>query len=90
MKGINWDALPQTFQDAVIMTRALGIWYLWINSLYIIQDDEEDLRWESGKMHIIYQGGYLIFVAFSSAGSDGGLFHDVPSEFSLRDWDLNG
>jgi Heterokaryon incompatibility protein (HET) len=89
-KGINWDELPRTFQDAVVMTRALGIRYLWIDSLCIVQDDEEDWRRESGKMHIIYQGGYLTLAASSSADPDGGLFRDVPSEYSLRDWDLNG
>lgn len=41
-KGINWDELPRTFQDAVVMTRALGIRYLWIDSLCTVQDDEED------------------------------------------------
>ncbi|RYP49337.1 hypothetical protein DL768_004962 [Monosporascus sp. mg162] len=89
-KGINWDELPRTFQDAVVMTRALGIRYLWIDSLCIIQDDEEDWRRESAKMHIIYQGGYLTLAASSSAGPDGGLFRDVPPEYTLRDWDLNG
>jgi len=89
-KGINWDELPRTFQDAVVMTRTLGIRYLWIDSLCIVQDDEEDWRRESGKMHVIYQGGYLTLAASSSAGPDGGLFRDVLSEYRLRDWDLNG
>lgn len=41
-------------------------------------------------MHITYQGGYLTLAASSSAGPDDGLFRDVPSEYSLRNWDLNG
>jgi len=37
--GIKYDDLPQTFQDAVIVTKELGLRYLWIDSLCIIQDD---------------------------------------------------
>lgn len=38
-RGIEWEELPKTFKDAVLVTRALGIQYLWIDSLCIIQDD---------------------------------------------------
>lgn len=38
-RGIEWEELPKTFKDAVIVTRALGVRYLWIDSLCIIQDD---------------------------------------------------
>lgn len=37
--GIAWHSLPKTHQDAVTITRALGLQYLWIDSLCIIQDD---------------------------------------------------
>lgn len=36
---IEWNSLPQTFKDAVLVTRALEVPYLWIDSLCIIQDD---------------------------------------------------
>jgi Heterokaryon incompatibility protein (HET) len=38
--GIEWSLLPKTFQDAVQLTRALGMEYLWIDSLCIVQDNE--------------------------------------------------
>lgn len=38
-RGIDWEALPKTLKDAVKVTRALGVDYLWIDSLCIIQDD---------------------------------------------------
>ncbi|KLU90403.1 hypothetical protein MAPG_10257 [Magnaporthiopsis poae ATCC 64411] len=87
---ISWDQLPRTFQDAVAMTRALDVRYLWIDSLCIVQDDAKDWQRESAKMHLTYRGAYLTLAASSSAGPGGGLFRDVPSEYSLRDWDLNG
>lgn len=36
---IPWDCLSKTFQDAIEITQALGIPYLWIDSLCIVQDD---------------------------------------------------
>lgn len=38
-RGIGWGKLPKTFKDAIQVTRALGVRYLWIDSLCIIQDD---------------------------------------------------
>lgn len=37
--SIKWEELPKTFKDAIYVTRALGVQYLWIDSLCIIQDD---------------------------------------------------
>jgi hypothetical protein len=39
LQGIRFDILPKTFQDAISITRILGIEYIWIDSLCIIQDD---------------------------------------------------
>ena len=42
VKEIKWSSLPRTFQDAVMVSHGLGISYLWIDSLCIVQDDEVD------------------------------------------------
>jgi uncharacterized Fe-S radical SAM superfamily protein PflX len=35
--SIGWGNLPRTFQDAVTVTRELGVRFLWIDSICIIQ-----------------------------------------------------
>lgn len=40
----------QTFQDAIRITRHIGLRYLWIDSLCILQDDEDDWARESARM----------------------------------------
>jgi hypothetical protein len=40
--GFDFARLPKTFQDAIDVARGLNITYLWIDSLYIVQDDDED------------------------------------------------
>lgn len=32
-KGISWASLPKTFQDAILVTRALDIQYIWMGSI---------------------------------------------------------
>ncbi|KAK1707868.1 hypothetical protein BDP67DRAFT_581527 [Colletotrichum lupini] len=49
-EGIITATMPQTFQDAVTMTRKLGIRYLWIDALCIVQDDIADWSREASTM----------------------------------------
>lgn len=76
-KGIHWSELPPTFVDAIEVTRLLGINYLWIDSLCIIQDDVEDWAKESAKMVDIYQHAVLTISADGGINSQAGLFHTV-------------
>ena len=64
---LRQDLLPQTFSDAIITTPNLGIEYLWIDGLCIVQDDEEDKAKEINSMWSIYKNATLKFLA---AGSD--------------------
>jgi hypothetical protein len=54
MERVSFESLCKTFQDAVKVTRALGYSYLWIDSLCIVQDDEDDWRKESALMKEVY------------------------------------
>lgn len=58
-KGIPLDSMPKTFQDAVTTTRKLGIRYLWIDALCIIQDLVQDWEEQSALMGEIYAGSSL-------------------------------
>jgi hypothetical protein len=49
-QGMDVANFPKTFRDAINITRALGVPYLWIDSLCIIQDDQEDWKQESRLM----------------------------------------
>lgn len=74
MHQIPTAALSRTFTDAIRVTRALGIRYLWIDSLCIVQDDDADWKAEAVKMAGVYQGSYFTVAATSSPNGDGGLF----------------
>ncbi len=51
--------LPKNFADAIQIARDLGFSYLWIDSLCIIQDSDDDMKREIAKMGSIYAGACL-------------------------------
>ncbi|KAH8647025.1 heterokaryon incompatibility protein-domain-containing protein [Tricladium varicosporioides] len=72
-KRIDLDKLPKTFQDAVTVTRGLGIQYLWIDSLCIIQKDVDDWKIESKKMETVFGSAYCTIAASSAKASTEGF-----------------
>ncbi|KAI0432429.1 heterokaryon incompatibility protein-domain-containing protein [Xylaria sp. FL1042] len=72
--GIRLDSLPQTFRDAIFMTRLLECQYLWIDSLCIIQDSREDWALEATRMADVYGNARVTIAAVMSENSNGGLF----------------
>jgi hypothetical protein len=69
--------LPQTFKDAIWITRRLGYQYIWIDSLCIIQDSAEDWEAESKKMAAIYQNATATISADAADGDHQGIFAGV-------------
>ncbi|KAH0537836.1 hypothetical protein FGG08_005449 [Glutinoglossum americanum] len=58
-EGIALCSMPQTFQDAIEVTRRLGIRYLWIDALCIMQDSSQDWQKQSAVMGQIYMDAWL-------------------------------
>lgn len=71
--GIAFSELNQTFQDAVLVTRALGLRYIWIDSLCIIQHSVGDWERESSLMGSVYSGGTINIAADGAEDGDQGF-----------------
>lgn len=74
--GIPLSSLTRTFREAIEISKYLGIGYIWIDSLCIIQDSEEDWKWESALMADVY-GQCTVNIAATAAtdGNDGCFFN---------------
>lgn len=88
-RGLDIGTLPKTFQDAITVTRELGKKYLWIDSLCIVQydDDLEDWRMESGRMGNIFGNAYVTIAATSARNATQGFLErprlrDPDSQFA--------
>ncbi|CAI6326746.1 unnamed protein product [Periconia digitata] len=71
--GITVADMPATYQDAVKLTRELGLRYLWLDSLCICQDDAADWERESSKMLSIYSNAYLTVSAARAKNTSEGF-----------------
>jgi hypothetical protein len=65
--------LPNTIVDAIYTCTKIGHRYLWIDSLCIIQDDEDDAVEQIARMSDIYSGAFLTIIAAWGDNSDSGL-----------------
>jgi hypothetical protein len=63
IQGMKLIELPEVFQDAISMTRGLGLRYLWIDAVCIIQGEDGDFATESKKMEDVYSGAYCVLAA---------------------------
>ncbi|KAF1954419.1 HET-domain-containing protein [Byssothecium circinans] len=80
--ALPYTELPQNFRDAITITQELGVRYLWIDSLCIIQDSKQDWASESALMGIVYRDSTVTISAMASANSSSGILNS--QEPSLR------
>jgi len=86
------DQLTPTFTQAISFCEKLGIRYIWIDSLCIVQDSYEDWLTESNRMWQVYSNSYCNLAATASTDGHGGLFRqrDPDSLFQCKvhvEWD---
>lgn len=65
-REIPFEYCPETFRDAIKFVRTIGLRYLWIDALCIIQDDQLDWEKESVKMYEVYSRAHLTIVPLKS------------------------
>jgi heterokaryon incompatibility protein (HET) len=68
---IPLEILPSTFREAIHVARKLGVRFIWIDSLCIIQDSKDDWKHESSLMGKIYE---CCYVNLSAITARDGLF----------------
>ena len=69
--------LPQTIQDAILITEGLGLSYLWVDSICIVQDDKIEWTVEAAKMADIYSNAHIVLAATATHDANDG-FRNVP------------
>ncbi|KAK8029780.1 hypothetical protein PG993_011071 [Apiospora rasikravindrae] len=75
-KSIPFDQMPATLQHAVVVTRALGVRYIWIDSICILQGKDGDFNEEASRMEDVFSGAYVVLAASRATGMHGGFLHD--------------
>lgn len=71
--GFSSGILAQSIKDAIEVTRKLGIRYLWVDALCIIQDSSEDKAKEIDGMGQIFSDATLTIAAANSSSAHAGF-----------------
>ncbi|KAL6827918.1 heterokaryon incompatibility domain-containing protein [Trichoderma camerunense] len=90
--GMPIAYLPRMMQDVVLVLRRLGIEYIWIDCLCIIQDDKDDWKREAALMASIYTNAELTVAASWCDQPDQNLFrdHSTPQEVCVDVAQIDG
>lgn len=67
------NLVPKTIQDTIDLVHRLGSRYLWVDSLCLVQDDEEDMAEGISMMDAIYEGAILTVIAATGNDANAGL-----------------
>ncbi|KAI1329207.1 heterokaryon incompatibility protein-domain-containing protein [Xylariaceae sp. FL0255] len=92
LRSIPWAKLGATFHHAILIASHFDIRYLWIDSLCIIQDDDDDWAEQAAQMANIYENAYFtIACEYLPEGSpEDGCFLVRNSIRELPAWNLDG
>jgi hypothetical protein len=71
LKEVPRSALQNVYSDAIAFSRRLGVRYIWIDTMCIIQDDANDWEIESTKMGLYYGQCWVCIAATSARNHDG-------------------
>ncbi|KAK3990487.1 heterokaryon incompatibility protein-domain-containing protein [Cladorrhinum sp. PSN332] len=90
--GQIWDLLPTTIQDSIMLVRKLGLRYLWVDALCLLQNDLKDLEHGVSVMDQIYEQSWLTVVAAHGHDANAGLpgveigtrFEQVPDSCEVK------
>ncbi|KAK5655180.1 hypothetical protein OQA88_6079 [Cercophora sp. LCS_1] len=72
--------LPRTIRDAITLCSRLGIKYLWVDSLCIIQDDFESQQEQLRAMGSVYGKAYFTIAALHSEHANAGIYRVGPTD----------
>ncbi|KAK3325982.1 heterokaryon incompatibility protein-domain-containing protein [Apodospora peruviana] len=76
-QGIDYRQLPKAIQDAITTTQAIGLQYLWVDALCIVQDDPVLMASEIAQMCQIYQTAHVTISAARSSACTQGFLDDI-------------
>ena len=84
--GLEDFLIPRTLMDAVYLVKCIGMQYLWVDSLCIVQDDDNDRQQQLTIMDSIFSGAKLLVVAATGSDANAGLpgIGSTPRRISQR------
>ncbi|KAK0215957.1 heterokaryon incompatibility protein-domain-containing protein [Armillaria nabsnona] len=83
-EAIPLQNIPKTISDAITVTRKLGLRFLWVDALCILQDSREDKAQEIAQMRRIFHDAYVTIIAACAHKVSDGFLHD--RRVTMAEW----
>ena len=76
LDGVSLEEFPKTIQDAIEVTRRLGVRFIWVDSLCMFQDSKGSPSWldEALQMDKVYAHSYATIAATCARTANEGMF----------------
>ena len=90
--GLKDMIIPRAISDAMQLVEYIGRRYLWVDSVCIVQNDDNDKKQQLTIMDSIYTNAELLIVAAAGDGANAGLpgIGDTPRPISQRIEKIHG
>jgi len=82
---LDLEKIPRTISEAILATRVLRGKYLWVDSLCIIQDDENEMKTMIHAMDRVYKSAVLTIIAADGDNANSGL-PGLFTDFNRSNW----
>jgi hypothetical protein len=82
--GITLGDVSRSFQNAILLFRKLGIRYIWVDSLCIIQDCEADWQTQAAQIDYIFANSSITIAVADEGGCTPGCFLSEPPNLRSR------
>ncbi|KAJ8519331.1 hypothetical protein ONZ45_g3729 [Pleurotus djamor] len=80
-----YEKIPLTIRDAMQVTKEIGLRYLWVDSLCIVQDDDSGKKEEAIKrMDLVYGASFITILAGTGNDANAGLPGMQPGTRNFR------
>lgn len=79
---ISIQSLPKMFQDAILVTRILGVQHIWIDAL-CLDGNRSDWEKDSEEVGYVYTNAYLTIAATGTGSVTDGLLFTRPARNSI-------
>lgn len=88
-EGVEISALDATIQDAITISRKVGIRYLWVDALCIFQDRGADWSEQFSQMSIIYGQSTITIASVDTDDSSQSFLRPREMHFAGISWTAN-
>ncbi|CAI6342027.1 unnamed protein product [Periconia digitata] len=78
-RSIPYELMTPAIRDVIEITRAIGLRYVWVDAVCIVQDDKNDWSHESSRMNQVYRHAFVTFCSLNSQSCHESLLQRIAA-----------